>query len=156
MTGGVGGRNVVVGGRVRLGVSLLMAPALVVGVWALLLPRSFYEDFPAAGRHWVSALGPYNEHLVRNVGALNLALGALLALAAILPEQRLTQAALGAWLVYALAHFLFHATELGPSLPSTIWLTWPPLGSRCCSRWSFLPPRATGASQRRSETGGRG
>ena len=111
MTGGAGGRNVVVGGRVRLAVSLLMAPALVVGVWALLLPRSFYEDFPAAGRHWVSALGPYNEHLVRDVGALNLALGALLALAAILPEQRLTQAALAAWLVYALPHFLFHATE---------------------------------------------
>lgn len=101
-----------VGGRVRLGVSLLMAPAFVVGVWALLLPRSFYEDFPAAGRHWVSALGPYNEHLVRDVGALNLALGALLALAAILSEQRLSQAALGAWLVCALPHFLFHATEL--------------------------------------------
>ena len=42
-------------------------PALVVGVWALVLPRSFYDDFPAAGRHWVSALGPYNEHLVRDV-----------------------------------------------------------------------------------------
>ncbi len=96
----------------RLGVSLLAAPALVVGVWALLLPRSFYDDFPAAGRRWVSALGPYNEHLVRDVGALNLALGTLLALAAILLEQRLVQAALAAWLVYALPHFVFHATEL--------------------------------------------
>jgi len=97
---------------VRLGVSLLAASALVVGVWALVLPRSFYDDFPAAGRHWVSALGPYNEHLVRDVGALNLALGTLLALAAIVLEQRLVQAALVAWLVYALPHFVFHATEL--------------------------------------------
>jgi hypothetical protein len=97
---------------VRLGVSLLAIPALVVGVWALALPRSFYDDFPGAGRHWVSALGPYNEHLVRDVGALNLALGALLALAAIVLERRLVQAALAAWLVYALPHFVFHATEL--------------------------------------------
>ena len=85
---------------------------LVVGVWALALPRSFYDDFPSAGRHWVSALGPYNEHLVRDVGALNLALGALLAVAAIVLERRLVQAALAAWLVYAVPHFVFHATEL--------------------------------------------
>jgi hypothetical protein len=95
-----------------LGVSLLAATALVVGVWALVLPRSFYADFPAAGRHWVSALGPYNEHLVRDVGALNLALGALLVLAAIVRERLLVQAALAAWLVYAVPHFVFHATEL--------------------------------------------
>lgn len=107
-----GGRNVPSGGWVRLGFSLLAAPALVVGVWALLVPRSFYDDFPAAGRHWVSALGPYNEHLVRDVGALNLALGALLVLAAILLDRHLVQAALVAWLVYAIPHFLFHATEL--------------------------------------------
>jgi hypothetical protein len=96
----------------QLGIWLLAAPALVVGVWALVLPRSFYDDFPAAGRGWVSALGPYNEHLVRDVGALNLALGTVLALAAILLERRLVRAALAAWLVYALPHFVFHATEL--------------------------------------------
>lgn len=112
MMGDAEGRTAAVGGWVRIGVSLLAAPALVVGMWALLIPRSFYDDFPAAGRHWVSALGPYNEHLVRDVGALNLALGTLLALAAILLERRLVQAALAAWLVYALPHFVFHATEL--------------------------------------------
>ena len=34
----------------------------------------FYDDFPGLGRSWVAADGPYNEHLVRDVGALNLAL----------------------------------------------------------------------------------
>lgn len=96
----------------RLGVSLLTAPTLVVGVWALVLPRSFYDDFSAAGLGWVSAFGPYNEHLVRDVGALNLALGTLLAVAAIFLERRLVRAALAAWLVYELPHFVFHATEL--------------------------------------------
>lgn len=111
--GNAGGRDDLAGaGWVRLGLSLLAIPALVVGLWALILPRSFYDDFPAAGRHWVSVLGPYNEHLVRDVGALNLALGALLAVAAIVLERRLVQAALAAWLVYAVPHFVFHATEL--------------------------------------------
>jgi hypothetical protein len=39
-------------------------------------------------------LGPYNEHLVRDVGALNLALGVLLASAAILLERRLARVSL--------------------------------------------------------------
>lgn len=84
----------------------------MVGAWALLLPRSFYDDFPSAGRDWVSALGPYDEHLVRDVGALNLALCALLVFAAIALEKRLVQAALVAWLVYVIPHFAFHLTTL--------------------------------------------
>ena len=47
---------------------------LLVGVWATLFPQSFYDDFPGAGRVWVSVDGPYNQHLIRDVGALNLAL----------------------------------------------------------------------------------
>lgn len=67
-------------GWLRGGLLLLAASALTVGLWTLLVPRSFYDDCPLPGRNWVSALGPYNEHLVRDVGALNLALGVLLAL----------------------------------------------------------------------------
>ena len=43
---------------------------------------------------------------------MNLALGALLAVAIIVLERRLVQAALAAWLVYVVPHFVFHATEL--------------------------------------------
>ena len=99
-------------GWLRTGLLLLAATPLVVGVWALLLPRSFYDDFPSEGRDWVSALGPYDEHLVRDVGALNLALCALLVFAAVVLEKRLVQAALVAWLVYAIPHFAFHLTTL--------------------------------------------
>ena len=42
----------------------------VVGLWAAVAPQSFYDDFPGAGRHWVAVDGPYNEHLVRDVGVL--------------------------------------------------------------------------------------
>lgn len=90
-----------------------MATALSVGLWALLAPRSFYEDFPAAGRGWVSSIPPFNEHLVRDVGALNLALAVLLAYAALVLERRLVEISLVAWLVYAVPHFVYHLTETG-------------------------------------------
>jgi hypothetical protein len=96
--------------RLRVGMLLLAAVSLVVGVWALLVPRCFYDDFPLSGRDWVSTLGPYNEHLVRDVGALNLALGMLLVLVAVLLEGRLVQVSLVASLVYAVPHFVFHLT----------------------------------------------
>jgi hypothetical protein len=98
-------------GWIRGSLALISAGALSVGLWALFLPASFYEDFPLSGRDWISTLGPYNEHLVRDVGALNLALGVLLALAAVLPDQRLVQVSLAAYLVYAVPHFLFHLTQ---------------------------------------------
>lgn len=96
----------------RSGLLFLAAGSILVGAWALFLPRSFYEDFPATGRHWVSSLPPYNEHLVRDVGSLNLALGVLLATAAILLGRRLVRVSLVAWLVNAVPHFVFHLTEL--------------------------------------------
>ncbi len=111
----------------RAGLLLLASAPLVVGVWALLVPRSFYDDFPLPGRAWVSTLGPYNEHLVRDVGALNLALGVLLVLAAALLERRLVQASLVAYLAYAVPHFVFHLTaahafSLGDNLANMVTL----------------------------------
>jgi hypothetical protein len=98
-------------GLQRGGLLLLAANPLVGGLWALILPRSFYEDFPLPGRDWVSTLGSYNEHLIRDYGALNLALAVLLAAAAILLERRLVQVALVTWLVFATPHFVFHLGE---------------------------------------------
>jgi len=82
------------------------------GTWALFLPRLFYEGLPLPGRHWVSTLGPYNEHLLRDVGALYLAFAVLLAGAAIFLERRLVQVSLVAWLVSAVPHFVYHMTML--------------------------------------------
>jgi hypothetical protein len=95
----------------RIGLLFLAATTLNGSLWALPFPRSFYEDFPLPGRDWVSTLGPYDEHLVRDYGALNLALGILLVATAIFLQRRLTQVALVAWLGYALPHFLFHTTQ---------------------------------------------
>ena len=52
---------------------ILAFSAFGVGVQAEFFPRSFYDDFPF-GRGWVAMDGRYNEHLIRDFGALNLAL----------------------------------------------------------------------------------
>ena len=113
--------------RLRIGLLILASASLVVGLWALPFPHSFYDDFPLPGRDWVSTLGPYNEHLVRDVGALNLALGVLLVLTAVLLERRLVQVSLVAYLAYAVPYFVFHLTKghafsLGDNLANAITL----------------------------------
>ena len=99
--------------RVWFRITLLFLAASTLGgsLWALPFPRSFYNDFPVPGWDWVSTLGPYNEHLVTDYGAMNLALGVLLVSAAIFLEKRLTQAALLTYLAFATPHFLFHAAQ---------------------------------------------
>ena len=53
---------------------LIAVGMLPVGVQAAFAPRSFFDDFPL-GRGWIAQDGgAYNEHLVRDVGVLFLAL----------------------------------------------------------------------------------
>jgi hypothetical protein len=98
--------------RVLLGI--LAVSGTTVGAWAAFAPRSFYDDFPGFGQVWVAVDGPYNEHLVRDVGALNLAL-AMVAVCAFVTLARSTIVASAlAWVVYGLPHFVYHARHLGP------------------------------------------
>jgi hypothetical protein len=90
---------------------LLAAVQATDGFYALLAPRSFYDDFPA-GRGWVEALPAYNEHLVRDVGALFLATAVVLAAAAIWLERRLVLVALVSFLVFSVPHTIYHLFNL--------------------------------------------
>ena len=95
----------------RIGLLFVAATPLSGGLWALLFPRAFYEGFPLPGSGWVSTLGPYNEHLVRDYGALNLAMAVFLLAAGVLLERRLVQVALLSWLVFEVPHFIFHVGQ---------------------------------------------
>ena len=86
----------------------------LVGLWASLAPQSFYDDFPGAGRHWVALDGPYNEHLVRDVGTLNLALAAIVVAVLLRPDRYLVMIVAAAELVYTAPHFLYHLAHLEP------------------------------------------
>jgi hypothetical protein len=96
----------------RGGIAVLAVTPAWVGIWATISPRGFYQDFPGAGHSWVSAVGTYDEHLVRDVGALYLGMLVLLALAWLWLDRRLVQAALAAYAVAALPHLVYHATAL--------------------------------------------
>jgi hypothetical protein len=98
--------------HLRAGLLVLAAFALLPGVWGTLWPRSFFDDFPGAGNAWVAAFPPYNEHLVRDVGAFYLGYGVLLLAAATLARRRLIQVALLAWIVATLPHAWFHLRHL--------------------------------------------
>ncbi|GAB2587611.1 hypothetical protein Aab01nite_49900 [Paractinoplanes abujensis] len=91
---------------------ILAVSAAVAGVWAAAFPMSFYHDFPAPGRHWVSTLGPYSEHLVRDVGALYLALLVLSVWAWRRPTPEALRVTGGAWLIFNAIHFLWHMLHL--------------------------------------------
>lgn len=82
--------------------------AVQLGVWALLAPRSFYDGFPGLGRSWVSVDGPFNEHLVRDVGALNLALAAILIAAFVRMSGELVAVAGIASILWGLPHLIYH------------------------------------------------
>ena len=105
------GQKMMRGGWLRSGLLLVAATTLGAGLWALPFPRSFYDGFPFPGWGWISTLGPYNGHLVRDYGAMNLALGVLLVSAAISPERRLSRVALLTYLAFAIPHFVFHAAQ---------------------------------------------
>ncbi len=92
--------------RVILG--YLTVTSVIVGMWAQFAPRSFYDNFPGFGHVWVGVDGPFNEHLVRDVGGLNLALAIVLLFAAVFLERSLVVAACSASLLYGVPHLVYH------------------------------------------------
>jgi hypothetical protein len=92
----------------RILLALLAVQALIPGVWATVSPRSFYDDFPTSGRAWVAADGPYNEHLMRDFGALNLALAVVTIAALVWLTRPLVITAALAWLAWSVPHTVYH------------------------------------------------
>ena len=92
----------------RIALGYLALISLEIGLWAQFAPRSFYDHFPGLGRAWVNVNGPYNEHLVRDVGGLNLALAAVLIVAFITLSRPTIIAASVASLLYGIPHLVFH------------------------------------------------
>ena len=103
-------------GKVRLLMWLLALGNLGVGFQALFTPRSFYDDFPL-GRGWVAMDGAYNQHLVRDVGSLNLALVVLVFAALMIGTRTMARTAMVVWLVNSVPHFLYHLRHLSMNMP---------------------------------------
>jgi hypothetical protein len=96
----------------QVAAGLLAVSAAVVGGWAQFAPGSFYNSFPGFGHHWVSAAGGYDEHLIRDVGGLFLALFVITAWVAVRPTPETLRLTGVGWLVFNVAHLVFHADHL--------------------------------------------
>lgn len=96
----------------RAVLAVLAFSGAVLGVWALFDPKGFYDSFPGGGRAWVAADGPYNEHLLRDFGGLNLGLAFVLGIAALRFSVRLGRIAAVAALLFAVPHLAYHLNHL--------------------------------------------
>ena len=90
----------------------LGTPQALIGLWALLAPRGFYDDSARAGR--VSALGAYDEHSCATSGHRSSASACLMIVAAVRGRRSLTLTAVAVWLIFAVTAHHFHALNLGP------------------------------------------
>ncbi|SRR6266536_4141636 len=94
----------------RGGLAVLTVTQAVVGAWAFFFPRGFYDDAPTVH---VGTFGPpFNEHFVSDTGGLYLATAVVLGAATLYMERRLIYTALVAYLVFSVAHLLFHVRHL--------------------------------------------
>jgi uncharacterized membrane protein len=66
-------------GWTRTATAVAAASFLLVGLWAFADPESFFER--------VADFDPYNQHLVQDIGAFQIGLGAVLLLAVLVPGQ---------------------------------------------------------------------
>jgi hypothetical protein len=102
--------------KVLLGWSALFG--LGIGLWQAVFPASFYAGFPGSGHHWVSPDGPYNEHLLRDVGLGNLAVGTVALVALLTGGVWLARAVGLAGVVLDLPHQIYHQAHVSV-LPTT-------------------------------------
>lgn len=92
---------------------LLGVVTAATGLWPLLSPLGFYQDFPGFRHGWVSMDGAFDEHLIRDFGALNLALAATLIGAAVIGTTAVARLAAVAALLFAVPHFVYHLGHVG-------------------------------------------
>ena len=97
---------------VRIGLGVLAAFELMVGVWNQFFPESFYENFPT-----VDITPPFSEHYARDFGGATLGLAIVLVIACIRPTPLLVLAASLAYSAFSLPHFVFHLEHLDGTTP---------------------------------------
>jgi len=138
----------------RVPVAILALTGFQLGVWIQVAPRHFFDEFPGAGHHWVSAFGPYNEHLLRDFGAMNLALGVVALVATFWFDRTIVRVACGAWFVFGVQHLAFHSMHLDMLDGADRWASPAALVlvvGIAALGWFAAPPRAadTGAGSTR-------
>ncbi|MFJ4223394.1 hypothetical protein [Microbacterium sp. NPDC089695] len=122
------------------------ALGLFVGGWAYLAAQSFYDSFPGVLGSWVSVDGPFNEHLIRDVGAMYLALAAA-SIGGLIRRSAAVFRVLGlAWTVFGGLHFAYHAMHLAHMDPESAIGEMVALGVSLALGIVLLIPERTGGA----------
>jgi hypothetical protein len=100
----------------------------LIGLWAVGAPRSFYDSFPGGNRVWIAVDGPFNEHLVRDVGALLTALAVLNGYALVNRSAPAFRAAGLGLVVFSTPHVIYHMATadllpVGDAIANVVSLT---------------------------------
>lgn len=103
----------------RVVLVVLAVPNLFVGLWAVLAPSSWYENFPGWSPRLVAAVPPYNEHLATDAGAGLFAAGLLALLAAVLMRRDVIMVAMTGYLAFSLPHALYHLASPADALSAS-------------------------------------
>lgn len=103
---------------VRVGLVLLAVPQLVTGLWAVIDPRHWYENFPGFEPSLVAADPPFSAHLASDAGAGFVATGVVLLAAALWAGRGGVLLALLAYVAFAVPHFAYHLTHASDGLTS--------------------------------------
>ena len=98
---------------VKLALAYMVLSSVVVGAWAQFAPEDFYAHFPINTHAWIALDGAFNEHLIRDVGGLNLALASLALMALLRPTLIAARVVGIAALVFGVPHLMYHLTHLG-------------------------------------------
>lgn len=94
---------------VRLGlVALLAAPQLLIGLWAMLAPASWFDSFPGVGPALIAGEPPFNRHLVTDVGAGFFAVAVGVLLAAYWGTSRAVRLSLVVMVAFTAPHVAYH------------------------------------------------
>lgn len=101
---------------VRITAAILSLPQLLTGIWAVVAPQSWFNDFPGVGPHLVSAIPPYNDHLATDAGAGLFASALALLLAGLWGDVAALRIGLAGFVTFVGLHTFFHLTHASPLL----------------------------------------
>lgn len=89
----------------------LALPQTVIGVWAVVSPRGWYDNFPGLGPALAAAEPPFNAHLITDAGAGFLATGGLLLGVSLFGDPAAMRIAAIGYLLFCGPHLAWHAAN---------------------------------------------
>ena len=101
---------------VTIGLIILAVPNLVAGLWGLIAPENWFDNFPGWAPRLVAAFPPYNEHLAVDAASGLFASGVAASIALGWRRREVVVVAMAAFLAFALPHAIFHLAHPADAL----------------------------------------